>query len=300
MSTPVTLIGLGPMGQAMVHTLLREGHQVTVWNRTPSRAADVVGAGAKLADSPADAVAASELVILSLTDYQAMYDIFGTATEALAGRTVVNLSSDAPDRTREGAAWAAEHGARFLTGGVMTPAPMVGTEAAYVYYSGPADVLEAHRETLARIGAPRYLGEDLGLAQLMYLANLDVFLTSLASLLHATALLESGGVKATVALPELMLTLVGAGEMMEVGENPAAQIEAGEHPGHLSTATMMGATADHIVAASDATGVDRGLPAAVQAYYTWAREHGHGGDNWTRIIDAMRPQDGGTAPSLRT
>jgi hypothetical protein len=63
---------------------------------------------------------------------------------------------------------------------------------------------------------------------------------------------------------------------------------------------MMGATADHIVAASDATGVDRGLPAAVQAYYTWAREHGHGGDNWTRIIDAMRPQDGGTAPSLRT
>jgi len=300
MSTPVTLIGLGPMGQAMVHTLLREGHQVTVWNRTPSRAADVVAAGAKLADSPADAVAASELVILSLTDYQAMYDILGTATEALAGRTVVNLSSDAPDRTREGAAWAAEHGARFLTGGVMTPAPMVGTEAAYVYYSGPADVLEAHRETLARIGAPRYLGEDLGLAQLMYLANLDVFLTSLASLLHATALLESGGVKATVALPELMLTLVGAGEMMEVGENPAAQIEAGEHPGHLSTATMMGATADHIVAASDATGVDRGLPAAVQAYYTWAREHGHGGDNWTRIIDAMRPQDGGTAPSLRT
>ncbi|WP_454860409.1 NAD(P)-dependent oxidoreductase [Promicromonospora soli] len=297
MSAPVTLIGLGPMGQAMVHALLRESHQVTVWNRTPSRAADVVAAGAKLADSPADALAASERVILSLTDYQAMYDILGTATEALAGRTIVNLSSDSPDRTREGAAWAAEHGARFLTGGVMTPAPMVGTEAAYVYYSGPADVMEAHRATLTRIGTARYLGEDLGLAQLMYLANLDVFLTSLASLLHATALLESGGVKATVALPELMLTLVGAGEMMEAGENPAAQIEAGEHPGHLSTATMMGATADHIVASSDAAGVDRGLPAAVQAYYTWAREHGHGGDNWTRIIDAMRLQDGGTAPS---
>ncbi|WP_129786267.1 NAD(P)-dependent oxidoreductase [Promicromonospora panici] len=297
MSTPVTLIGLGPMGQAMVRSLLREGHPVTVWNRTPSRAADVVAAGAKLADSPVDAVAASELVILSLTDYQAMYDILGTATEALAGRTVVNLSSDTPDVTREGAAWAAEHGARFLTGGVMTPAPMVGTEAAYVYYSGPADVMEAHRETLATIGAPRYLGEDPGMAQLMYLANLDVFLTSLASLLHATALLESGGVKASVAMPELMLTLVGAGEMMEVGENPAAQIEAGEHPGHLSTATMMGATADHIVAASDAAGVDRGLPAAVQAYYTWVREHGHGGDNWTRIIDAMRPRAGGTAPA---
>ncbi|MDR7383612.1 NAD(P)-dependent oxidoreductase [Promicromonospora iranensis] len=292
MSTPVTVIGLGPMGQAMVHTLLREGHQVTVWNRTAGRAADVAAAGATVAATPAAAVAASKLVILSLTDYQAMYDILGSATEALAGRTLVNLSSDSPDVTREGAAWAEQHGARFLTGGVMTPAPMVGTEAAYVYYSGPAEVFEADRETLAKLGAPRYLGEDLGLAQLMYLAHLDVFLTSLASLMHATALLESGGVTASAAFPELMLTVTGIGEMLAVGEgeNPGAQIDAGEHPGDLSTAAMMGATADHIVAASKAVGVDTGLPAAVQAYYAWVRDNGYGNDNWTRIIDAMRPQ----------
>jgi hypothetical protein len=90
--------------------------------------------------------------------------------------------------------------------------------------------MEANRETLAKIGAPRYLGEDLGLAQLMYQAHLDVFLTSLASLLHATALLESGGVRATVAMPELMLTLAGISEMLDTGGNPGAQIEAGEHP----------------------------------------------------------------------
>ena len=298
MNAPVTLIGLGPMGQAMVHSLLREGYPVTVWNRTPSRAADVVAAGATVATTPAEALAASRLVILSLTDYQAMYDILGSATEALAGRTLVNLSSDSPDRTREGAAWAEEHGARFLTGGVMTPAPMVGTEAAYVYYSGPAEALESARNALTAIGAPQYLGEDPGLAQLMYQANLDVFLTSLASLLHATALLESGGISATSAMPELIRTLAGTSAMLEVGGNPGAEVETGEHPGDLSTVTMMGATADHIVAASDAAGVDTGLPAAVQAYYTWAREHGHGGDNWTRIIDAMRPQDGsGTTPT---
>jgi 3-hydroxyisobutyrate dehydrogenase-like beta-hydroxyacid dehydrogenase len=301
MSTPVTLIGLGPMGQAMVHALLREGRSVTVWNRTPSRAADIVAAGATLATTPAEAVAASELVVLSLTDYQAMYDILGRVPEALAGRTLVNLSSDSPERTREGAAWATEHGARFLTGGVMTPAPMVGTEAAYVYYSGPAEVMDSARDTLSIIGAPHYLGADPGLAQLMYQANLDVFLTSLASLLHATALLETGGVSATQAVPELMRTVGGISEMLYAGENPGEQIEAGEHPGHLSTVTMMGATADHVVAASAAAGVDGRLPAAVQAYYTWAREHGFGRDNWTRIIDAMRPQgDAGKVPTPRT
>lgn len=49
MITPVTLIGLGPMGQAMVGSLLTAGHPVTVWNRTPARAEPVVAAGAVLA-----------------------------------------------------------------------------------------------------------------------------------------------------------------------------------------------------------------------------------------------------------
>lgn len=285
----ITVIGLGPMGQAMIRTLLTAGHPVTVWNRTPSRADEVIADGAVLAPTPGAAVEAGELVLLSLTDYQAMYDVIGDATDALAGRTIVNLSSDTPDRTREAAAWAAEHGASFLTGGVMTPAPMVGTEAAYVYYSGPEDVLDRHRQALARIGDPRYLGEDPGLAQLMYQAQLDVFLTTLSSLMHATALLGSAGFAAADAMPELLETVAGVPEMLAVGdEKPGAAIDAGDHPGDLSTATMMGATADHIVAASEAAGIDLALPRAVQGHYRRVVEDGRGGDNWTRIIDGIR------------
>ncbi|ONI72357.1 6-phosphogluconate dehydrogenase [Kribbella sp. ALI-6-A] len=287
--TPVTLIGLGPMGQAMTRTLLAAGHPVTVWNRTPARAADVVAEGAVLTATPAEAVEASELVILSLTDYQAMYDVLGPATGSLKGRTVVNLSSDTPDRTREAAEWAAEHGATLLTGGVMIPAPMVGTEEAFVYYSGPSEVLEQHRAILSLIGTPRFLGEDPGLAQLMYQAQLDVFLTTLSSLMHATALLGTAGVTASEALPELIGMVRGIPSIMEAGaENPGADIDAGKHPGDLSTITMMGATADHIVGASEAAGVDLGLPRAVQAHYRRAIEDGFGGDNWTRIIDGIR------------
>ncbi|GAB3953128.1 NAD(P)-binding domain-containing protein [Kribbella albertanoniae] len=287
--TSVTLIGLGPMGQAMVRTLLAAGHPVTVWNRTSSRASGVVADGAVLAATPLEAVEASDLVILSLTDYQAMYDVLEPAVESLAGRTVVNLSSDTPDRTRSAAEWAAKHGATFLTGGVMIPAPMVGTDQAYVYYSGPSAVLEQHRATLSLIGAPRYLGEDPGLAQLMYQAQLDVFLTTLSSLMHATALLGTAGVTAAEALPELLQTVRGIPEMLDAGaENVGADIDAGKYPGDLSTITMMGATADHIVGASEAAGVDVGLPRAVQAHYHRAIEDGHGGDNWTRIIDGIR------------
>ncbi|MFB6816818.1 NAD(P)-dependent oxidoreductase [Streptomyces sp. NPDC056347] len=285
----VTVIGLGPMGQAMARALLTAGHPVTVWNRTASRAEDVVAAGATLAATPAEAVGASGLVLLSLTDYRAMYDILGDATASLAGRTLVNLSSDTPDRSREAAAWAAGHGATFLTGGVMVPAPMIGTQAAYVYYSGPDEVMRSHVGTLGLVGTPKYVGEDPGLAQMMYQAQLAVFLTTLSALMQATAMLGTAGMKAEDALPELLSAADSIGAILRsTGGNQGTAIDAGEHPGGLSAVTMMGATADHIVETNSTLGLDLALPLAVQAHYRRAIESGHGGDNWTRIIDGIR------------
>ncbi|MCP9212003.1 NAD(P)-dependent oxidoreductase [Streptomyces sp. NEAU-Y11] len=285
----VTVIGLGPMGQAMTRTLLTGGHPVTVWNRTASRADGVVSDGATLAATPSKAVEASDLVILSLTDYQAMYDVLGSATESLAGRTLVNLSSDTPDRTREAATWAAGHDATFLTGGVMVPAPMVGTEAAHVYYSGRDQVMKSHLATLSLLGTAKHLGEDPGLAQMMYQAQLAVFLTTLSGLMHATAMLGTAGMKAQEALPELLSSADSIGDILRAGEeNPGVALDAGEYPGDLSTVTMMGATSDHIVETSTSLGLNLALPLAVQAHYRRAIEHGHGGDNWTRIIDSIR------------
>ncbi|MFD5467964.1 NAD(P)-dependent oxidoreductase [Kitasatospora sp. NPDC127059] len=288
-NSAVTVIGLGPMGRAMARTLLTAGHPVTVWNRTAGRADGVVAAGAVLAATPGEAVAESDLVILSLTDYQAMYDILGGATGSLAGRMLVNLGSDTPDRSREAAAWAAGHGAAFLTGGVMVPAPMVGTAASQVYYSGDGHVLERHLAALTPLGTPKYLGEDPGLAQLMYQAQLAVFLSTLSGLMQATAMLGTAGMKATAALPELLASADSIGAILRAGEEtPGTALDAGEHPGALSTVTMMGATADHIVDTSASVGLDLALPLAVQAHYRRAIEDGHGGDNWTRIIDSIR------------
>jgi 3-hydroxyisobutyrate dehydrogenase-like beta-hydroxyacid dehydrogenase len=281
---PVTVIGLGPMGRAMVRKFLAAGHPTTVWNRTPGRADALVEEGAVRAASPAEAVAASELVVLSLTDYQAMYDILGQAEDALAGRVVANLSSDSPQRTREAAEWLAERGAQLLAGGVMVPAPMVGEEGAYVFYSGPRAVFDAHEPTLRVIGRPDYRGSDPALAQLFYQALLAVFLTALAAELQAAALVGSAGVSAKELAPYVRETLELAA--MYVDET-AGHVDARSYPGDLSTATMMGATADHIVAASAAAGLDTVLPEAVKSLYDRAIAAGHGSDNWTSLYEVV-------------
>jgi 3-hydroxyisobutyrate dehydrogenase-like beta-hydroxyacid dehydrogenase len=59
--TSVTLLGLGAMGTALARTWLAVGHPLTVWNRTPARAAGLAAEGARVADNPAEAVAENTL-----------------------------------------------------------------------------------------------------------------------------------------------------------------------------------------------------------------------------------------------
>jgi 3-hydroxyisobutyrate dehydrogenase-like beta-hydroxyacid dehydrogenase len=170
----------------------------------------------------------------------------------------------------------------------MVPAPMIGTADSYVYYSGRREILEAHEPALRLIGAPRYVGEDPGLAQLYYQAQLHVFLTGLAAVLHATALTGSAGVPAVEFLPEAIGTLAGIGALLDDSDEVARQIAERSYPGDLSTTAMMGATADHVVGASRAAALDLELPLAVKSLYDRAIESGHGKDNWTSLIEVIR------------
>lgn len=280
----ITVIGLGPMGQAMVRSFRKADQDVTVWNRTASRAE---GLDATLAPSVAGALAASELVVLSLTDYKAMYDILDG--ETLDGKVIVNLSSDTPNQTRAAAQWAKERGATLIGGGVMVPAELVGTDKAYVFYSGPADVVRKFEPQLGIIGAVKYVGEDPALGQLFYQAQLDIFLTSLAAYLHSTALIEAAGVPAAEFLPYAVENF----DMVSYYLAEAAEhITNGDHPGDAANVIMMGATADHIVGASNESGVDSALPYAVKSLYDRAIARGHGRDSWTSLYEVVRSAAG--------
>ena len=201
---------------------------------------------------------------------------------------LANLSSDTPDRTRAAATWAAERGARLLTGGVMVPAEMLGGEGAYTYFSGPPDLFRAHEPLLRLLGEVRYVGADPGLAQLYYQAQLDVFLTTLAGLLHATALVGSAGVTAAEFLPEAISTVLDTPAMVGSVEEVAQELDSGVYPGESASATMMGATAGHILESSEAVGIDTALPEAVKSHYDRAIAAGHGRDSWTSLIEVIR------------
>lgn len=281
----VTVIGLGPMGRAMVTTFLDSGHPVTVWNRTRSRADDLVAKGAVLADDPAGAVAAGEIVVLSLTDYDAMYAVLGPATGALAGKTLVNLSSDTPDKAREAAAWAAGHGAQYLTGGVQAPPDGIGKEESFTFYSGPRSVFESSREVLEVLTRTDYRGEDPGLAALYYQLQLGVFWTTSLAFLHALAVADAHGIKAAELVPHLSDTMA---TMPDFFGFYGPRIDAGEHPGDVDRLSMGVASVDHVVQTSRDVGVDPSLVEAVLAVFERGMAAGHAEDSFTSLIEMFR------------
>ncbi|MCJ1677484.1 NAD(P)-binding domain-containing protein [Streptomyces sp. APSN-46.1] len=188
--TPLTLLGLGAMGTALARTWLAAGHPLTVWNRTPAKAEALAAEGAAVAASPAEAVAASGLVVLCLLDDASI----GSALDGvgLAGKDLVNLTTGTPAEGRARAVWAEERGARFLDGGIMGTPSMIGNPAAggYVFYSGSRRLFDTHRTVLEVPAGARFVGENPGCAALHDVALLSAMTGLFAGISHAFALIE--------------------------------------------------------------------------------------------------------------
>ena len=116
---PVTVIGLGLMGQALAGAFLKDGHPTTVWNRSPEKAEHLRTQGATLAGSIGDAVAAGPLVLVCVSDYEAVHELLDPLGDVLADRVVVNLTSGTSKQARDTAGWAARRGFTYLDGAIL-------------------------------------------------------------------------------------------------------------------------------------------------------------------------------------
>jgi 3-hydroxyisobutyrate dehydrogenase-like beta-hydroxyacid dehydrogenase len=282
--TGVTVLGLGAMGSALAAALLDAGHDTTVWNRTPDRAAGLAARGAEAASTIGEAVAANRLVIACLLDHASVHDTLDPVVDQLRGSTLVNLTTTTPNEARELATWAAGHGVDYLDGAIMATPPMIGTPAASILYSGPEEVFAANRPVLDLWATSTYDGEDSGLASLLDLAMLSGMYTMFAGFLHGAAMVGSVGVSATefAARATPFLSAMTAGFAHHAGV-----IDGGDYtvPGQQS---LDFSDLGHIVRASEEQGVDPAPVAAVQGLISRQIAEGHGSEGFARLYESLR------------
>jgi len=279
----ITVLGLGPMGQALARAFVAAGRPTTVWSRseTTPTPADAIRAA-----TPEAAVEGSELAIVCVRGeaaVQAVLDSIG------GGHTVVNLTSGTPAQARERATWAAERGIDYLAGAIMTPTPSIGTPAALVLYSGPQSLYDKWADTLATLGGTaRYLGADPGRAAAFDIALLDMFWQSVSGIVHGLALARAEGITGAELAP---YGRTMAGLLPDMVTGFADQLDKGEFPGTRSTIASAEASLDHITETAEGHGIDARTLHAGLDLVRRAIDAGHGADGLARLAEQLNPRE---------
>lgn len=269
----VTILGLGPMGQALASALVDAKYRTTVWNRTAAKTEPLRARGARAAADPAAAIAAADITLVNVVDHAAVDAILTAAGHAVAGTIVVGLSSDTPERARRTADLVADLGGRYLDGAIMTPTTTIGTPDASILLAGPREHYDAGVEVFTALGTPTWLGAGYDRAAAYDMALLDLFWTSVGGFLHAIGIAKAHGIGAAEMLPHAngivdILTPI----FTEVVE----RVETGDHGRSGAPVSSVAASLDHLIATSRDAGVDAGALEAFARLVEKAVADGHG------------------------
>jgi 3-hydroxyisobutyrate dehydrogenase-like beta-hydroxyacid dehydrogenase len=195
----IGFIGLGNMGAAIAANLRKAGHEVSVWNRTPSKAAPLVQSGASLARTPRDAAAGSEIVFTMLANDAALHAVADGVDGIVAGlaheAVHVSLSTIAVST----ADWLAQkHSAaaqRFVSAPVFGRPEAAAAAKLFVVAAGAEADYQRALPLFGAIGQRTfYVGTRPSAANLLKLCGNFLILSAIEALGEAMSLAQKGGV----------------------------------------------------------------------------------------------------------
>lgn len=220
-STPckIGLIGLGLMGRPMGLNLLKAGHSLTVWNRTPARAQELVAAGATLAKTPREVAEASDVLLTIVSDPPALESVLwghegqndGTLGGLRAGSIYLDSSTVAPSLVMKVAAACKERGVRFLDAPV-TGGDWGAREGNLVFMiGGDAETLREVEPILGVMGKKWFHLGPNGAGQTIKLAMNAILALQVGAMAEAIGLVMKAGLKGEQLLEVLQASMARSG-----------------------------------------------------------------------------------------
>jgi 3-hydroxyisobutyrate dehydrogenase len=286
-SAAVAVLGTGIMGFPMARRLADAGHRVSVWNRSRDKAEPLAQAGARVADSPGQAVADAEVVITMLSDADAVGEVMGQALDGLAdGAIWAQMSTVGEPGWRALARLAEEHDVTYLD------APVLGTRrpaedgALKILASGPEEAIKRCAGVFDVLGNVLTGLGTAGTGSRLKLAANHWVLTLTDATAASIALLQGFGLDG-----ELFLRAIDG----TATDSPYAQLKGramldGSYPASFPVA---GAAKDAglIAAAARSLDLDTALVDVLAAHFAEAVEAGHGQDDMAAVFVAHAPPD---------
>jgi 3-hydroxyisobutyrate dehydrogenase-like beta-hydroxyacid dehydrogenase len=281
----VSVIGTGAMGSALVEALAASSAEVTVWNRTMDKAQALAGPSVGVAASPVEALKASPLTIVSVTDHDVARTLVHDAAEALHGKVVASTSFVTPDQARAFHAVVRAASGHYLDLSIPAYPSEVRSRAGVFLVSGDRIVYEAHRHRFERLGRATYIDEAPGAAYISEMAILLAYLPMAVGLLQGLRVCAQHDIPASwfnETVPEFYSFHIRS-LLDRVAEQPdpaTRQVEA--------SVNEWGKTAAEYADYLREVGLDATMYDALHRMFAAAAEAGHGTVDWTGIAEHAR------------
>jgi 3-hydroxyisobutyrate dehydrogenase-like beta-hydroxyacid dehydrogenase len=286
----IAFLGLGAMGSRMAANLVRAGHQVTVWNRSPAAMAALAGLGARTATTPREAAAGAEFILSMLTDDEAARAVWldpaeGAVGGMAEGALAIESSTVSPAWVGELGAALRERGLRLVDAPVAGSRPQAETGQLIFMAGGEIDAIEAARPVLAAMGATLIHVGETGQGARLKLAVNAFFAAQLVSMAEMLALLGRSGImesEAAAMLAQFPVTspaLAGAARMM-----------AARDATPLFTVDLIAKDLTYALAAGEAAELDLPATRASLDAFLKVQASGRGNENITALASIRDAQ----------
>jgi 3-hydroxyisobutyrate dehydrogenase-like beta-hydroxyacid dehydrogenase len=207
----VAFLGLGIMGRSMASNLVKAGHEVTVWNRTPGKNVE----GARTADSPADAARGADVVWMCVSDTDAVESVLfgehGVEESLTADMIVVDSSTIAPSATLKFAERIRARGAEYVDAPVTGSKTGAENGTLIFIIGGEEAVIEKLKPCLAAMGKQFFRIGEVGKGHAAKLVmNLQIAVIY-EGFIEALTLAAKLGVNAETLMPLINASMVRSG-----------------------------------------------------------------------------------------
>lgn len=194
----IGFVGLGNMGQAMATNLLKDGHEVWVWNRSPEPVQAMVALGAKAAADPPQAFG-NDVVFSMLADDRALREVLlesGLLDTLKAPLIHINMATIAVAFAEELAALHAKRGVAYIAAPVMGRPDVAAAGALNIMAAGPGAAIKTVQPLFDLIGKKTWpLGEQASRANVLKLAVNFMLASAIETMGEAAVLVDAYGIE---------------------------------------------------------------------------------------------------------
>lgn len=194
----ITLIGLGNMGSAIATRLLQAGFDLTVYNRTASKAEPLLKLGAKVADTVEQAVEAADIIMSCLFDDASVIALSDTLLACNTdAKTHIATETILPETSKILAQKYTDHNLNYVTACCVGVPPAALRGELGVLFGGPHDLFESLKPVFAAycdVGKKyTYVGAEPFLANVLKIATNYMLYSAIEAMGEVHAFTESTG-----------------------------------------------------------------------------------------------------------